>query len=188
MNKDDYNKDTGAFLGDNDHKFDEAVFTAIKDLCKKNNIKEIYDFGCGWTAKYTIAFNDNGITCEGWDGNPLIEKQKKPYLKCMDLTEGHDIEYRGLVLSLEVGEHIPKKHEDTYINNICHASSDYVILSWALPNQGGLGHVNEQTKSYIREKMSKNNFSTDWKLEKDILKVATLGYFKKTIMVFRRCR
>ena len=53
--------------------------------------------------------------------------------------------------SLEVAEHIPLENEEAYLDNCCKLCEIGCILSWALPGQGGLGHVNEQPNEYVSQ-------------------------------------
>ena len=55
------------------------------------------------------------------------------------------------VLSLEVGEHIPEDYEDIYLENLDRHADKIIILSWAVPEQGGFGHVNERDNGYIAD-------------------------------------
>lgn len=91
------------------------------------------------------------------------------------------------VLSIEVGEHIAKKDESVFIDNLIGLSKRYIILSWAVVNQGGRNHINCQNNDYIINEMKKRNFTYDknqsMKFRKSVLH---LPWLKNTIMVFER--
>lgn len=191
MNKDDYDKNTGSFTGDNDHKLDKSVINNLIDFCAVENVNSVLDLGCGWSGGYVEALREKNIDCIGYDGNPLIKEQNKPYLKHLLLNEPFSESFkkenkRDLILSLEVGEHIPKKFQDIYVDNLASVCDKYLIVSWALPSQGGLGHVNEMPKSMSRELFKKRGFKTMWIKENIFCKTAQLSYFKNTIMVFEK--
>jgi hypothetical protein len=64
-------------------------------------------------------------------------------------------------------------------------TSKGLILSWALPGQGGCGHLNEQPNEYVIEQMLEKGFAFD---EGESLKLrATVRWwwFENTLMVFR---
>jgi hypothetical protein len=66
-----------------------------------------------------------------------------------------------LVISIEVGEHIPKEFEQVFIDNICSHTNSKLILSWAIVGQGGDGHVNCQNNDYIIAKLKEKGFEHD---------------------------
>ena len=88
--------------------------------------------------------------------------------------------------SLEVGEHLPKKYEETFFENLAKTSKEGIILSWAIPGQGGDGHFNEQPNAYVKEKMTNLGFTNNLKLEEAFRSASTLTWFQNTIMVFER--
>ncbi len=51
-----------------------------------------------------------------------------------------------LVVSVELVEHIEEKHIETLMKTL--TNGQYVLMTHALPNQGGQFHVNEQTSEY----------------------------------------
>jgi|GEM_PF-6386818 len=57
----------------------------------------------------------------------------------------------GIGIALEVAEHLPKEHEETFLDNLIGIAKDdgWIILSWAKKGHGGLGHVNEQNEDYV---------------------------------------
>jgi tryptophanyl-tRNA synthetase len=42
------------------------------------------------------------------------------------------------IISLEVALHIPEKYEAVYLDNILRHAKEGIILSWAVPGQGGI--------------------------------------------------
>ena len=99
----------------------------------------------------------------------------------MDLGKTFDF-----VLSLEVGEHIPKEFEDTYINNVLKHSHNYVLLSWAIPNQGGDGHVNEQPNDYVINKITSLGFDYNEDISIGLRNSSEARWFKNTLMLFKK--
>merc|ERR1712070_1076588 len=60
------------------------------------------------------------------------------------------------VLCLEVGEHIPQKHEDVLLHNVLDTARKGVIISWS--NGGGNGHVNRRPNEYVIEEVERRGF------------------------------
>jgi cyclopropane fatty-acyl-phospholipid synthase-like methyltransferase len=90
------------------------------------------------------------------------------------------------VLSLEVGEHLPKEFERIFIENLHRHNVKGIVLSWALKGQGGEGHFNEQNNGYIKELMAQYGYVNDIAAENALRNEAMLWWFRNTVMVFRR--
>ena len=70
-----------------------------------------------------------------------------------DLTDGVPRSVReqewDWVMSIEVAEHVPRSAEARFVHTILSAQPRGVVLSWALPGQGGFHHVNCQSNEYV---------------------------------------
>ena len=127
-----------------EHKFDGSLALGLSKFFKKEKAKSVVDFGCG-PGEYVKMLRSQQIPCEGYDGNPDSAKISDGIVQVVDLSESFNLgKYFDWVLSIEVGEHLPKKYEKTFIENLHRHNAKGVILSWAVKGQGGLGHVNEQ--------------------------------------------
>jgi cyclopropane fatty-acyl-phospholipid synthase-like methyltransferase len=145
----------------------------------------VADFGCG-DGKYVEFFIEQGINCVGFDGNPNTKEISNGFGTVLDLSEEIDL---GVcfdwVISLEVGEHIPEIFEQNFINNLHKHNKNGIILSWAVPGQGGTGHCNEKSNDYIKSKFDKLGHNNDLDLENHLRKHCRNIWFKDTLMVFR---
>jgi len=80
----------------------------------------------------------------------------------MDLTiPQYGIRQYDWIISLEVAEHIPEKYEAVYLDNILRHATKGIILSWAVPGQGGLSHINNKPIEYVTKVMRDNGFKRD---------------------------
>lgn len=166
------------------HLYDKKLSYFILDLLKRKNIKTLVDFGCG-DASYVKYFINNGIECQAYDGNPNTEEITGNIGKVLDLSQSFKLDKKfDCVLSLEVGEHLPKEYEQIYIDNITKHTNNLLILSWAVPNQGGDGHFNERENRYIINQLENKKFKVDSNETINLRKQSTLDWFKYTIMVF----
>jgi hypothetical protein len=76
----------------------------------------------------------------------------------MDLTSPTQISRRfELVESLEVAEHLPSTVAEGFVAFLASLGS-VVLFSAAIPNQGGVHHINEQWPEYWAELFSKHGF------------------------------
>jgi SAM-dependent methyltransferase len=164
------------------HEFDEPLCAAI-NFYFKDGVHSIIDVGCG-NGSYTRYLYERGYWAEGYDGSPLTPELSKGLCRVMDFSEPVLIGEFDLVLCLEVGEHIPKQYEQTFIDNLCNLAIQWIVLSWALPGQGGTGHVNCQTNEYVIAEMAKRDFLLNEGLTTALRDEARLGWFKDTLMIF----
>lgn len=170
----------------NEHLFDSSLAHCIVNYLKSLKVKSCVDFGCGegWYVKF---LNENQIKTDGFDGNPFTKEMTNGLCEVLDLSTEFDLGKKyDCVLSLEVGEHIPKEYEWTFIQNIIKHASNFVILSWAIPGQGGHGHVNCVDNSYIKNIFENLGFEHLPFMENILRQTAGLDWFKKTILVFKR--
>jgi|9_EtaG_2_1085328.scaffolds.fasta_scaffold20426_2 cyclopropane fatty-acyl-phospholipid synthase-like methyltransferase len=188
--------DTGGFKGKvvDACYFDGGISRALLSFFEEKNITSLVDIGCG-EGQYVNFFNKNGIHSIGYEGNPDVEKltaNHKPYTfahgKCHFKDFALPCEFGEIFqwgICIEVGEHIPKKYEDTFLKNIDSCITDGLIISWAIPGQGGHGHVNCQTNQYIKDKFKSMGYENFLPLETSLRKASQLPWTKK-IMAFKK--
>ena len=180
--------DTGYWIDDNPPNlfFDKKLCQAIYKFIKKNNIKSLVDFGCG-KADYVKYFIKKGIYCQAFDGNPYTEIITNKIGKIIDLAHTFDLDQKfDCVLSLETGEHIPIEYEQFFIDNICKHTNKFVIISWAIPGQGGAGHYNERSNRYIINEFEKRKFMINGRDSLLLRENLVFNHFKNTLMVFEK--
>lgn len=166
------------------HAHDEYISEVIQDIVRNENIKSVYDFGCGY-GDYLLAIEKNfGIQTTGFEQNPFIKEYKN--IKAADLSQPLLLKEKAdLVMSLEVGEHIPKEFEHNFIDTVCNNSSNVLVLSWAIVGQIGDGHINCQNNDYIISEVEKRGF-VQLPEYNDVRQNAKLEWFRNTFMVFKR--
>lgn len=161
----------------------------------------ILDFGCG-DAFYVNFLRQHKYPAYGFDGYlpkdfPYIERWSgvedhgaKVLNDKTDLAKVFYTPFEGQILSLEVGEHIPKEYEKTFIDNLCENcySNSKIVLSWAIEGQGGIGHVNCRNNDYVIERFRERNFEINPYLTEFLRQGIEMSvrYFQDTLMVFQR--
>jgi SAM-dependent methyltransferase len=181
---------TGFWNGEtahNHHVHSDNLSQWIYDFCIKKKIQSVTDFGCGlgeYLAKLSPIVN-NAIGVEG-----SIPKQAKfEYIIEGDLTT--DLKSKAftsdLVISLEVGEHIPAEFMGAYLDNITSHAKTYLITSWAVRGQAGFGHVNCLDNAEIIPEFEKRGFKL---LEKETEKARLIiedkaHWFRNTLFIFK---
>ncbi|HEY3296755.1 MAG TPA: methyltransferase domain-containing protein [bacterium] len=180
---------TGIWQGADRHRvYDQTLAASIVDFCRKRNFKTVVDLGCG-AGYYVQHLKDGGLDCSGYDGNPNTPQITEGLCGVLDLSKPIDIGTRSCVVSLEVGEHIPAEFQEVYITNLLKTATDYLIVSWAIPGQGGLGHYNERPLEEIIRRIERDGV---WRFDKDtalyLRSTSTLPWFKNTVLCFENIK
>jgi len=145
------------------------------------------ELGAG-LGQYSRALQASGIFTSCYDGNPNSQELTSGHCGVLDLSKPIAITKHAWVLSLEVGEHIPRQFEKVFIDNLDRGNEKGIVLSWAVEGQVGTGHVNNRNNTYIRDLMTIKGYSSDMEAEKLLRNQTSEKYkwFKGTLMVFRK--
>lgn len=179
------------------HLFSEVIASMISKSIDKETT--VIDLGCGNGAYLRYLLSKDFRSLIGIDGSiktsynivefPFSRTQVLQFIKD-DLTTPIIFPEQGNVICLEVGEHIPKEHENVFIDNVVNhvKPNGMLFLSWAIPGQDGIGHVNCKPNEEVIKIFQDRGF--------DYLELASnsvrslvedeLAYFKNTIMIFVR--
>lgn len=169
------------------HCYDKKLSLALVNFFLGEKVEKVVDFGCGM-GNYVEHFIENNIEAIGYDGNPHTPELTNNICKVLDLSKPVEFDKPFCwVMSLEVGEHLPKKFEDIFINNLHNNNNEGIILSWAIKGQGGYGHFNERNNDYIKSRVCSLGYINDIETENELRQnVSNAWWFKKSIMVFRK--
>jgi SAM-dependent methyltransferase len=166
------------------HYFDARLAEALAEFFAGGSVA---DLGCG-EGRYVRHFRQRGLTCDGFDGNPDTPRFE-PSCQVLDLSRPVQLgRLYDWVLSLEVGEHLPAVYEEVFLDTLHRHNRLGIVLSWAVPGQGGHGHVNERPNWYLRARLSARGYAHDPTAEQRLRAAATYPWFPNTLMVFRRTR
>jgi SAM-dependent methyltransferase len=129
-------------------------------LILKYDIKSVIDIGCG-TGFNMEYFDQLGIPATGVEGHPdavRIGRANGRNITEHDYTTGplsspHDFD---LAICTEFVEHVDAEYQPNWMETM--KSCRYVLISHALPGQGGYHHVNEQFSEYWHEYFRANGF------------------------------
>lgn len=164
------------------HYCDAVLCEALIGLFK-DRVKTVVDIGCG-NGEYVRKFIEAGIDCIGFDGSPLTPNISGGLCQVRDFSQPTDIGVYDLAYSLEVGEHIPAGYEQIFIDNVVKASNKYIVLSWAVEGQPGLGHINCRNNDYVIGEMQKLNCTYNKEDSEYLRSHSTFPWFANTVMVF----
>jgi len=172
------------------NKYSDALAGLL--LAHLSRQKRVYDLGCG-VGRYVSRLQTAGFDALGIEGTPGIEVMAMTSNVCVeDLSRPLAARWatmpRGSVISLEVGEHIPKSAEGIFLDNIDLLCDKDLVLSWAVKGQGGLRHLNEMDADELVPKLDARGFELLQEETRRFRELAgmELRWFKKSIYVFRR--
>lgn len=166
------------------HAFDTQLARAISCL-PDGPPKSLADLGCG-NGSYCKFFSDLGWkNVHGYEGTPNKWGIYDNIAKA-DLSQPCSFPKYEMVLCLEVGEHIPEEFESTFLDNVTSAVGKILILSWAVPGQGGFGHFNCRENSYIIGDVRGRGLHYNRVKSELLRRAAALYWFRNTVMVFER--
>lgn len=165
------------------HTFDHVLCDKIIEVCRGH--KTIVDIGCG-NGSYVYKLEEAGYEVTGYDGSPATTEITKGRCGVMDFSNAVDIGTFDVVLSLEIGEHIPLQYEQTFIDNICNATKKLLITSWAIEGQGGTGHVNCRNNDYIIKEIESRGLEHLPDINDYLRLDVYLPWFANTVLVFKK--
>ncbi|KAG2427608.1 hypothetical protein HXX76_012261 [Chlamydomonas incerta] len=130
------------------------------------------------------------VSYSAYDGGEGVEAATGGAVRFLDLAEptwlgmGYD-----WVISLEVGEHIPPRLEGVFLANLLRHAGRGLVLSWAVPGQGGHHHVNERPNDYIVARVAElggGAFRPNATAAAQLRAASSLAWFRNTLLVFDR--
>jgi SAM-dependent methyltransferase len=152
--------------------------------------RSVIDVGCG-SGAWLSAFRENGVEqILGLDGDhvdPSWLVIPKDYFRAVDLAKPFDLDRKfDLAMSLEVAEHLPKKHARDFVRNLVNLSP-LVVFSAAVPFQGGVHHVNEQWPEFWQGLFEESGYKSLDLIRKQFWKNAGVKYwYRQNMFLFAR--
>ena len=150
--------------------------------------KTVGSFGDGPGAyKREIEKLDEVKLYDAYDGAPFCEETSEGRVKFLDLTvPQYGLPIYDWIISLEVAEHIPKKYEAIYVDNLVRHCREGIVMSWAQPGQGGLSHINNRPPNYAVNVMEQQGFRLDMYLSSRLRDASIFLWLRMNINVFKR--
>ena len=91
----------------------------------------------------------DSLLYKAYDGAVDIEVYTQGFVKFFDFTIPLHLPDTDWAMLLEVGEHVPSDIEGMVIRNLHAHNCRGILLSWGVPGQGGLNHVNLHDSQYL---------------------------------------
>lgn len=141
----------------------EALVPQVIELLQP---KSVIDIGCA-NGLWLEAFAKRGVRVRGVDGpwvpqdNLHIPRDDFRMLNLASAPLPYQLAEPGerfdLLVSFELLEHLPAVRADAMIEAMCRLS-DTLLVSVAVPHQGGTGHINEQWPDFWVERFAARGF------------------------------
>ncbi|TPX34707.1 hypothetical protein SmJEL517_g02671 [Synchytrium microbalum] len=168
----------------------------LTPLMTNNRPITLVDIGAG-VGQYGTWLKQNNvknITWHGFDGAENVENFTSGFVKWVDVTDPvfDTINIKGdWVLSLEIGEHIPPETTQSFLNTIDRHNRDGIMLSWAIPGQGGFHHINCRSNEEVIGLLADMGYTQDaWTdaFQAEVRETTEAIWFKNSFMVFKRIK
>lgn len=172
-------------MDDEEKPFAQGLARWIKEYY---NPERIVDIGCG-PGTYVYSFQEVGIDSHGYDINPVVlDKPSLTQMSMFDLDDPSEF-----IICLEVAEHIETPLNDDIVDSLYKnlKPGGTLVFSAAHIGQGGVGHINCQTKEYWLEKFELKGFKRNldaernWEIYTELNQNQYMGWFmiNKLILV-----
>ena len=172
---------------DSEHCFVRKLALEMIKYVQAFNISSVYDFGCGKGDYLQTLFEFRpSIVATGFEGHQTLGTFTN--IVKADLSEPLNFEQVDMVISIEVGEHIPKAFEQNFLDNLANHARSHIFLSWAIEGQGGLGHVNCQNNEYIIAQLKIRGWQFRQDLSDQIRQAMPQQHYwlRNTVMIFQK--
>lgn len=151
----------GRFFDYVDRSARRSAEVAVPVIAAVLQPRSVLDVGCGrgiWCAVWREAGTADVFGVDGAYVDPETLVIPRQRFRAHDITQPFDLGRRfDLVLSLEVGEHLPEADAEPFVDNLTR-HAPLVLFSSAVPGQGGEFHVNEQPLDYWRAKFKSRGY------------------------------
>jgi 2-polyprenyl-3-methyl-5-hydroxy-6-metoxy-1,4-benzoquinol methylase len=149
--------------------------------------RSVLEFGAGMGC-YTEQLRRAGLDVRGFDGSTNVHEITNGMIGRADMTMPTlNLGAADWSYSFEVGEHVPKLHEGTFLRNLVHHARVGVVLSWSNHSGAGRGHVNAQPQQYILQRMRGLGFARDESATRTLRQaIQTTYWIGDTLNVYRR--
>jgi cyclopropane fatty-acyl-phospholipid synthase-like methyltransferase len=166
-----------------------------ESLVRNFKFKSLLDVGCGGGA-FLMNLRLFGVRVSGLeysdDGLRRCFNRKLDVIKfdLEDCSKSFTTSMSfDVVTSFEVAEHIPECMADRFVDVLV-GNGSLIIMSAAVPGQGGLDHVNEQPHDYWIAKFNKRGFNYNISLT-DKIRAEWAGFgvdkwYSSNVMIFER--
>ena len=167
------------------YKFDKNFAEALSSYLVGKRVANFGE-GSGKYREHIITLN-KVKSYDGFDGAPFVEENTDGKLKFLDLSLPiYHLQPYDWIISVEVAEHIPKEFESIYVDNIVRHAKEGIIISWAIPGQIGLEHVNLRSFEYVKSLFESKGYRHLENDSKKLKESSKFGWIRQNLNIFIR--
>jgi hypothetical protein len=169
----------------NHHHHVQSLLDEMRQLCKGAVMHT--DFGCG-DGWYVNELRLHGIDSFGVEGSRIPRILNSDDFFQWDLRYPLWLPRKGFVSCVEVMEHVHHDYHDIVMDTLSRHCSGTLLLTWAVPGQGGTRHVSERSQEQVVPYVAQWGFSLN---EAESMRMREkvgneCGYMRNTIYLFQR--
>lgn len=152
--------------------------------------RRVVDMGCGF-GDYLWLWSQMGFSdLLGVEGADLEDLFSHEHILIHDLSEPLELDAKGSVVAIEIGEHIPSQFESIFLDNVCNnvAQGCYLVLTWAIPGQSGHGHCNNRPNEWVIAQVEQRGLTfmpRESISARDCIEHTT-SWLRNTILIFKK--
>lgn len=149
--------------------------------------KTVASFGDGpGRYKMEIEKYDTVQAFSAYDGAPFVSEVTEGRVQFLDLSYPHYwLPTYDWLMCIEVAEHVLPQHQAALLGNFRRHAREGIVLSWANPRQGGVGHVNALPQADVEKIMSRRGFTLDTVATAYLRTQASRQILKNNLQVYR---
>lgn len=155
-------------------RLDKPMLDEIADMMQEEGLSTLVDFG-GGTGLCAGRLREKGVQAVGLDGILSIERLSGGKVLRQDLTQPFDRGVYDVVMSIDVGEHLPPETLGTFMENVVRHCARWLVLSWGDRGQRGTGHVSCLTPEEVVEMAHSYGFAKCSTLTQRLRKVSHIS-------------
>lgn len=164
----------------------ESARTILGIVKKQYSFQSVVDVGCG-TGTWLSVAKTMGATVKGFEGPWLqsnaVDDVTIP-IERVDLENTLPPSGADLAICLEVAEHLSLARANSLVKELC-AIAPCVLFSAAIPNQGGVGHINEEWQSAWAARFAENGYQPRDIVRPDIWLIDSIPYwYRQNLLLY----
>ena len=169
---------------------DEGMVRALLQLVLRaspHRLNSLNDFGAG-VGQYghSLLTLEPSLRYRGYDGAGDVRRYTDGFVRFIDLSMPLSLPRADYVLSMEVGEHIPREHEFMYVRNLHAHNCRGIVLSWAKLEQFGIAHVNTHSRKYLLNLFASLGYVHNATVTKALRAASQRDWLKNNLLMFDR--
>lgn len=123
----------------------------------------------------------------GYDGSPAVEVITGGLVRFMDLAVPQRfVRQYDWVVSLNVGEYVPKRLEQVYVANVVKAARDGVVVSWGYNMAKDMAGRNEKHQKDVIPMFKRHGFELQFDLSTEVRMDSKFAWNRAAVLVFKR--